>query len=384
MDEELVEYKNIFSRVGMSYITDHIGAPYKKRVAEKTGILINTSAQPNSNPHFGTITTLMCVFAIAEELRDYFEKPVRIVFDMLENAADRKFQGVKEKVVKGKKVQYQISLADSEDEYGVSVLDRKMESFYQIFDFLKRKTKISMEIRSYAECQKDPSFRSALLQIYNRMEEFKGIISIDYNGLRLRFPCPECKWIDKKGVFTETVSGLEEGIVFKSFCPDHGAHTAKLSKKSDDYFDTNTPLRALAKAMSLIEFEKRENWVPIMIDGRDWTGRWDRHIHMKGLDLLGYRTSEFPERIFTPNVTDYLGAKLSKSLYVDDFYDYLPAGFADMNNFLEIYGWEGMEILWKEIRKWATDPAYIERDAYTVKYFELLLSGNLDNSEIKG
>src|SRR6266567_687799 len=110
--------KNVFARVGMSHVTKHLGEPYAAQLAHLNGIHINTSSQPNGNPHFGTLTTLMCVAAIASELQDYFRKPVRITFDMLENAPDRKLKGIQRRPVNNQEVEFQISLADSHMEDG--------------------------------------------------------------------------------------------------------------------------------------------------------------------------------------------------------------------------------------------------------------------------
>ena len=81
---------------------------------------------------------------------------------------------------------------------------------------------------------------------------------------------------------------------------------------------------------------------------------------------------------------DMLGAKLSKSLYVGNLYDHMPRGFIDLNDFMAVYGEDGLEKLWSHIREWARDPAYMDRDGYTVLYFALLLAGELEQAEIMG
>lgn len=365
----------------MSHVTGHIGEPYISRMRELDGICINTSSQPNANPHFGTLTTLMCVAAVAKELEEYFNKPVSIEFDMLENAPDRKVQGIRRHRIENTDIDFQISLADSYVE-GVPLVETNMRTFRKLFDFFKEKTGISIKVRSYNECQADPMFRSSLLKIFNNPELFGPIISPADGIMRLRFPCPICKWIDKGSVNTSIIYKDEHEISFRAYCPKHGFHDAVLSIDSSDYFDTNTPLRDVAKVPGLIKKGKADNTMPLMIDGRDWSGRWDRCIHIPGVCHLGYHPSELPARIYTPVVTDLLGAKLSKSLYVGNLYEHIPRGFADFDDFMLVYGEEGLEKLWNHIFQWAKDPAYMDRDSYSILYFSLLLENKLQTARI--
>ncbi len=374
---------NTFARVGMSHVTHRLGQPYATRMAGLEGINLNTSSQPNANPHFGTLTTLMCVAAIAEELESYFGKPTQITFDQLENAPDRKVNGIQVHSVQGQPVEYQISLEDALLD-GTSMVDKNMATFKTLFSFFESETGIPFTIRSYRECQAQPDFRRSLLQVFNNLEDFSPIVSPSGEPVRLRFPCPICKWVDKGSVFTRTLSMSKEEVVFEAFCPDHGPHRSVLAVDSQDYFDTNTPLRDISKVPGLIDDARRSNSMPVMVDGRDWSGRWDRTIHIPGVELLGYSGSELPARIYTPVVTDSFGAKLSKSLYVGNMYSEMPRGFADFADFMEIYGESGLRLLWEHVREWSKDPAYMDRDSYSITYFMALLSGNLGPARIMG
>ena len=237
---------NTFARVGMSHVTHRLGQPYATRMAGLEGINLNTSSQPNANPHFGTLTTLMCVAAIAEELESYFGKPTQITFDQLENAPDRKVNGIQVHSVQGQPVEYQISLEDALLD-GTSMVDKNMATFKTLFSFFESETGIPFTIRSYRECQAQPDFRRSLLQVFNNLEDFSPIVSPSGEPVRLRFPCPICKWVDKGSVFTRTLSMSKEEVVFEAFCPDHGPHRSVLAVDSQDYFDTNTPLRDISK-----------------------------------------------------------------------------------------------------------------------------------------
>lgn len=377
-------HSNSFARVGMSHVTEHLGDPWVQRMEGLDGIRINTSSQPNSNPHFGTLTTMMCVAATGEELSGFYDKPVMITFDQLENAPDRKDKGIISREVNGQKTEYQISLKDSIDENGVSQAEKNMKIFRFLFGLLEEQTGISFDIRTYQECQADPEFRRSLLKIFNEAEKFKPIVAPADNTIRIRFPCPDCHWVDKGSVNTHIIEQSEEEIIFDALCPDHGHHQSVLSVDSEDFFDTNTPLRDIAKVPGLVRAGQLDNLMPLMIDGRDWSGRWDRCVHLLGTSALGVNTENLPARIYTPVVTDMLGAKLSKSLYVGDMYAQMPKGFADFSHFMQEYGRVGLNTLWEHVRQWPKDPAYIDRDSYTITYFMLLLSGKLDNANIMG
>ena len=133
----------------------------------------------------------------------------------------------------------------------------------------------------------------------------------------------------------------------------------------------------------LPKFIGQVEWTTVP-SGLSWSGRWDRCVHLLGVSALGLQMEELPARIYTPTVTDMLGAKLSKSLYVGDMYTQMPKGFADFNDFMEEYGEDGLNTLWQHIRQWPKDPAYMDRDSYTITYFMLLLNGKLDNANIMG
>lgn len=374
---------NTFARVGMSHVTQTLGQPYEARMASLSRINLNTSSQPNANPHFGTLTTLMCAAAVAEELGSHFGVPTQITFDQLENAPDRKVSGIQTRSVGGQEVEYQISLEDALVD-GESMVDKNMATFKMLFSFFESETGIPFTIRSYRECQAHPEFRRALLQVFNDLEHFGPIVSPSGEPIRLRFPCPTCRWVDKASVFTRVVSVSAEEVVFEAFCPDHGPHRSVLAVDSEDYFDTNTPLRDISKVPGLIEDARKTDSMPVMVDGRDWSGRWDRTIHIPGVEMLGYRGSELPARIYTPVVTDTFGAKLSKSLYVGNMYAEMPPGFADFADFMEIYRDEGLRLLWEHVRQWSKDPAYMDRDSYSITYFMALLSGDLGPARIMG
>ncbi|NKC19988.1 hypothetical protein CWC29_014320 [Pseudoalteromonas sp. S4498] len=359
-------HENIFyPPVGIVHITDTVGKLLEPHIAEKQGIHINTSAQPNSNPHLGTVTTLMTAFAIGEYLRSYFNLPVRLTFDQLENAPGEK------QTADG--IEYQKSLGDTMGDRGISLANEYMKSFRWVFDFLSQLTDIPYKICSYDDFQKKPAFRRNLLKILQNKEQFSSFLSPTDKVIRFRFPCPKCRWVDKSSKTTRILSFDEDHAVLSSRCFKHGEHQIILSEKSSDFIDTNTPLRDVAKGATLIEEGQHSNELMVMCDGGDWAGVWNMQVFCNGITRLGYPYESLPFRFFSPIITDWSGAKFSKSLYVKAHaYEYLPEGLINFEKFIEFYGKSGFLQLWEEVRSWPEEPKKLFRN-YSIDYFQLML-----------
>ena len=56
---------------------------------ETKELILNTSSQPNSRPHIGTVTTLFFNFAIAKHFQSRSGIPASVCFDQLENTPVR-------------------------------------------------------------------------------------------------------------------------------------------------------------------------------------------------------------------------------------------------------------------------------------------------------
>lgn len=353
--------------VGIAHIANRVHQLIAPHLGCKQGIHINTSAQPNSHPHLGTVTTLMTAFAIGEYLGRYFGLPVRLTFDQLENAPGER------RIENG--IEYQKSLGDLIGVGGVSLADQHMESFRWVFDGLSQRTGIPHQICRYRDFQAKLAFRRNLLKILKRQEEFAPFLAPAAQTIRFRFPCPDCGWVDKSSETVRVVKLSEDCAVLKSHCFQHGEHQMLLSETSADFIDTNTPLRDVAKGCTLIEEGRENNELMVMCDGGDWGGVWNMQIFCNGVTRLGYAYSELPFRFFAPIITDWSGAKFSKSLYVrSNAYEHLPKGLINLQEFLETYGNPGFEKLWQEVRSWPEEPKKLFRN-YSIDYFRLVLGG---------
>ncbi len=358
--------ENVFyPPVGIVHITNQVAQLIAPHLGNKQRIHINTSAQPNSHPHLGTVTTLMTAFAIGEYLGQHFNLPVKLTFDQLENApAEKRIEGG---------IEYQKSLGDHLREDSGSLADQYMESFRWVFDDLSQRTGIPYQICPYRDFQAKPVFRRNLLKILQRQEEFAPFLAPATQTIRFRFPCPRCGWVDKSSKTVQVVEISKDRAVLSSRCFQHGEHQMILSEISTDFIDTNTPLRDVAKGCTLIEEGRESNDLMVMCDGGDWAGVWNMQIFCNGIIRLGYSYTELPFRFFAPIITDWSGAKFSKSLYVrSNAYEHLPEGLINLQKFLKTYGKPGFEKLWQEVSSWPKDPSKLFRN-YSIDYFSLVL-----------
>jgi len=366
---DLISLQNVFyPPIGIAHISSDISDLVLPRLDGKERIIINCSSQPNSHPHLGSVTTFMTAFAIGRHLKEKLRLDVSLVFDQLENAP-----GKKEMI---NEVEYQLSLANVRLN-GQSLADKYIQTFKKIFDELSSLSSIPYSIKSYQEFQSQSFFRAAILRIFKDKEKFEKILSPYEKHLRLRFPCPECHYVDKPSRNTKLIEQTNDELIFESYCFEHGKFYSVVRVDNNTYFDTNTPLRSVAKGVQLVEEGRESNSLVVMVDGGDWSGVWALNIFAYGLSELGYKVADFPMRYFAPIIVDWSGAKFSKSLYLkSNAYKYLPQGLIDFSKFEEMYGHEGFLILWNEVCDWVRSPKKLFRN-YSVDYFKLLLEKNI-------
>jgi len=352
----------IYSSGGISLIlkdlTDLIENQLTKKIKE---VIINTSSQPNSNPHLGTLTTLICSFSIAKRIRDKFNIPVMVEFDELENSP------YEEKYVND--ILYTKSLGDCSKNYK-SMSDIYMENYIFIFEKLKKITGIPYYVRTYKEFQEIPNIRESIINIYKDYDYFSKLLDPSDKKLMLRTNCPHCMYSNRNNDdFNFEI--INDEIYIKSNCFLHGEYIVKVTKTNKSYIDMNTQLRDLTKGIHFAKEREENNKLIIMCDGKDWSGEWASRIHYSGMNRLGY--FDITNRFFTPLITDWSGGKYSKSVYLKgNKYSGLEEKFANFNSFYKIYGDRGFDTIYKEVEKWVEDPIKFFRN-YSIEYFENLL-----------
>ena len=189
--------------------------------------------------------------------------------------------------------------------------------------------------------QKNKYVRKTLVKIINEKDNFKKLLFPSATDLHIRTICPVC------GLGKKNISELEEShnnieIKFYGYCPIYGKYKIKVNENNDEYVDKNTQFRDLTKGVAMLKDDNDNNTLTIMLDGGDWSGIWAQRMHTEGLVKLGFK--EFPIRFFAPVILDWSGAKFSKSLYLkNDAYNDINSAFINYNNFINIYGLNGIK-----------------------------------------
>ncbi|MEQ1684270.1 MAG: hypothetical protein ABL916_11520 [Burkholderiaceae bacterium] len=330
------------------------------RAIGKKRIEINSSAQPNSNPHLGTVTTLFCVFALAQRLQSETGLATHVVFDYLENAR------ASLEVIGGKAYQHSLSSARTSD--GQPLYSEFLPEFERLLSFAAERSGISFRMRSYDEFQQDAVVRKLLLRCMTLGETLRPLLAPNERHLHIRFPCPACGLIEKACDTLTVEDGDPDCMVLRMICPHHGPHSRELSVGGRHYFDTGTSVRDVVKVAALGIQAEKEGALSVMLDGSDWGGAWAWNISALGATHLGSKYAELPVRYFSPAILDATGSKFSKSVFVaSNTYDYLPRELLDSASMHALHGDAIFERLWKEVLAWVSSPARFFRN-YSIEY----------------
>lgn len=354
--------KVFYSKGGMSLILNDITDLFKDQIDNNISkVVINTSSQPNSNPHLGTLTTLSCAFALAKRIKQQFNISVEVEFDELENSPYQ--------LKKVGAENYSKSLGDT-FVGNVSVSDIYMEKYIFIFEYLKKITDVNYTVKTYSEFQSNNIIRRSVIDVYKNYVFFGKLLDPANNTLMLRTKCPLCNCSNRDAdLFKFDI--VDDSIYLTSKCLEHGEYSVTISENNDTYIDINTQLRDLTKGVLFYERLKKDNVLTIMCDGKDWSGEWASRIHYSGMHALGYDT--FTNRVFTPLIVDWYGGKYSKSLYLEnDKYSGIEKLFADFNLYYNRFGDDGIYKIYSEVEKWVADPVKFFRN-YSIEYFVQLL-----------
>lgn len=348
--------------VGMAHITEDISDLIKYKLTGQEQIILNTSSQPNSSPHLGTITTLMTVFSMAEHFRHKLGIPVSVQFDELENSPGYT------KEIKG--MVYYKSLNHTYIDSDKDIATINMEKYKKILDDLSNLSGIPFNVRTYYEFQQNTHVRRAIIDIFNNQDFFESLFSPSKGQLHVRIICSKCQ-LGLKSLKTIDVESNANKLVFQSKCPYHGLHKVCVTPINSEFIDINTQFRDLTKGIQLLNDDIKNNTLSIMVDGNDWSGIWAQRIHTEGMVKLGY--SDFIIRLFTPTLLDWSGGKLSKTLYLcNGEYNYLHNAFLNYDFFMKQFNYEGFIKLWEEVRTWVEHPPRFFRN-YSVEYLSEVL-----------
>lgn len=334
----------------ITYVIDDIAR--LSNIRDTNEVVAHYGSQITNHPHLGTMVSAMCAYAIAKHIAEQNDVPSRVNFTFLEN------EGGIVKIVNG--IKYQRMLCD---EHG-GAFEEYLNSFRDMFSKMSSLSGVPLTVDSYRDLQAKPLARKTLLKIIDNQNTIIPIVTPLRDKVGIRFKCPECNYLDKHYKtleMTEYVPG--EMARFTSRCFDHGEHEHTITPSNQDFFDVSGMIRNIMKEVVLGSQSGRS--YPIIIKGSDWIPT--AMMVSEALEELGYSRNQRPQRMFTPLVLDWSGAKLSKSEIEDE-----KSPFLSYPEFIKTYGAEGLKKLWDEVSSWTGDTRKFYRH-YTVDFFENIL-----------
>lgn len=358
--------KNIYYPLaGMNYIINDMAEIIKNKIENKKEIHLWLSAQVNSYPHIGTLTNFILAFALAKHFKKYYNKPVKIFVELLESVTGE------EKIINGNRYYKNLDKVTMED--GKTIKEKYLPYFMDILERLKEKDEVEYEILFFYDYQKQKLVKKSLIEVINNSKILGEILDPKKSEIRLRIPCPHCGLTEKHIVDTKINNINDNEIIIESKCSIHGKYISEINMNKNVKFDMNVPLRYLVKILYLIEKDKEENILSIIVDGGDWSGMWPLRVYME--PLLKLKKDGVPNIIYTPTILDWSGSKLSKRMYVGNqaYREYLKEGLINYSEFYNQYGEIGFERLYNEINSWVLEPKKFIRD-YTLEYIEAILN----------
>ncbi len=363
----------IFAPVGIAHLTGDNTDLVRAAAAGRSRIRITTAAQLNGVPHFGTVVTMLTVFALAQHTAEALGLPTSIMFDALENAPAEHLD------IDGDI--YTRSVGDLIDTGHLDHAER-VGGFEQLLAWAKQRSGISYEFRPYAVYQGLRPIRECLHQIASNLEEFTPIVAPRDGIARIRPRCPDCRLMQKSAKDLR-ITALSGAVRLDSHCPHHGRYSEMVHIDGGGWYDANTPVRSIQKGYLLAAERDLYDACSVSVDGADWGGSWHASVLAPALAQLGIPPADWPVSIFTPLITDRTGGKLSKTLYVaHGTYADLPELFLNLDVLLAQHGEQILELIWTEVTRWATEPRRLHR-TYTIDYITALLDAGLPTEQLR-
>lgn len=337
---------------GASYVFEKNLIDYMLSKTHKNKIIISVGAQPNSSPHFGTMCVFSLAFSLAKKLKEAKKDlDVSILFEVVDTAPSKSV------VIDG--IEYQYDLRESKK------MDAAMEDFKEILDFHSKRDNIKYRIRKQSEFNNHKEIKDIIKNIVDNQDKIKHLLDPKYHRLRMRSACPKCGLVDKTGKKT-----IIEGNKLISICPEHGEYIVDLRKETRK-LEYNTPLRNLIRAVlyGMINQSNEYDYEYMRVTGADYSGFYQEELLYKIAAILGYNCNNLPIITYCPQIVDWSGAKLSKSLYVaENAYRYLPKYLINYEELKKEYGETGLEYIREETDSWIEEPFRLFRN-YSIYYF---------------
>ena len=348
----------VYPPVGIAHIIGGIPDLITDRMGTASRVRVACAMQPKAAPHFGTGIVILSAFALARLFQDTFGKPASVLLDILDNAPAQTV------VIGG--VEYSLCLSHAIN--GVrSAADTNTDPVRRLADWASQQAGTGFAVRRYGQIQAQPEFRRGLADILSRPETFAPLFSPSEHRLRVRPMCPQCGLVDKAARTVQVRH--HDGLTLAFRCGYHGGQAARLDDPAV-VFDANTPIRTVLRSLCFSRDRDEHGLETVILNGGDWAGAWMQRVYFDGLHQLGCCGTHVPFNIFTPQILDDSGAKLSKTIYLTQgAYADVPAAWTSMQAFQDRFGTTGLDMLWDEISRWVRSPEKFFRN-YTVRYLE--------------
>ncbi len=314
----------VYQLVGIAHITGQIPDLIADRTATAAALRVACAMQPKAAPHFGTGVVIMIAFALARLFQDHFGKPATVLLD---NAPAQ--------IVTHGGTEYTLCLSHARDT-GRSLADINTEPVRHLAAWASQQAGTRYALRTYRQIQEQPAFRHGLAAILSRPAAFEPLISPSEHRLRIRPVCPHCGLVDKTAATVQ--ARQDNGLTLAYRCPAHGRQTARLDDPAA-VIDANTPIRTVLRSLCFACDRDEHATETIVLNGGDWAGSWMQRVYFDGLHQLGCTGIKTPFNIFTPQILDESGAKLSKTIYLTRgaYADIAPA-WTSMQAFQDRFG----------------------------------------------
>lgn len=337
---------------GASYVfkTEFIKYIYSKLKNKK--VKISVGAQPNSSPHLGTISVLCLAFKLAKKImEEYDDISCSVLFEVVDTAPGEQV------MING--ISYQKNLKNT------GKLTKYMSQFIEILDFLKNETQIEYEIRYQSEFNSQKEIKPIVGNIIEQRNKIVKFLDPRYEKLKIRVSCPKCGLADKNSIYN-----IYDGnkIIFE--CPNDGKFEIDITK-NPELLEYNTPLRNLIRGIVYgnINNNNEYDYEIIRITGSDYAGFYQEELLYKIAGILGYDVQKLPIIVYCPLITDWSGAKLSKSLYLkQNAYEYLPSYLINYEKLVKEKGKKGIKKMYDIVSEWIDEPYKLFRN-YSIYYF---------------
>jgi hypothetical protein len=267
-------------------------------------------------------------------------------------------------------IEYTLCLSHARDA-GRSLAETNTQPVRQLAAWATEHAGIGHTFRTYTQIQAQPGFRHGLASILSRPHVFEPLFSPTEHQLRIRPVCPHCGLVDKTARTVQACQGQGPVLIYR--CGTHGQQAMRLDDPSA-VIDANTPVRTVLRSLCFARDRDERSAETIVLNGGDWAGTWMQRVYFDGLHQLGVTGTQVPFNIFTPQILDDSGAKLSKTIYLTKgAYTDMPPAWTSMQAFQDRFGTRGLTMLWDEISGWVSSPARFFRN-YTVGYLERVFS----------